>query len=215
MTKARTRSQKLAAKRGRPRLPSTDREPNGKPSRRLNSQDKQRTETERDAMNVAVQARIRQNELEDVRLKDGRLVTAGELATSSQLGYELGRLLFHKKITKAQFHAGEKFCTDMARYYALTGQRFPSARAQDLFAVKGEGGSDDEWRATKARNASWRARRLLGALSAVGDIDTGRKVRAVVTTVCVGDNPLGNSTERNFLLRRGLNALTAFYGLDS
>jgi hypothetical protein len=167
-------------------------------------------------MEAVLSQRVRHFEIIDMREKGGKVLTADEQAKSPLYGYELGRLLKQGKITRTQFDAGEKFGTDMANHYHLSGQQFPSARAQNLFAAKGISvAPDSEKRAKQARDAKWRAMRLMGLLRAVGDIETGRKVCAVTVAVCVGDHELTKSADRHFHIRRGLNALTAFYGLDT
>lgn len=206
--KARTRSQKLKRKRGRPRLPATNYQPNGKPSRRKASlemkqlREQELTEAEKvDNISVAALARARHNGI------------APEQAADPRYGYELGRLFMADRITKLQYEAGMKLATDMARYYGLTGVPFPSARAQNLFAVRGEAG-ESEGKQKAARLAGEKARRLQALLLAVGDNQTAIRIQRVVLSVVVSDAPLGKSTQDNMLLRRGLNAMISYYGME-
>jgi len=201
--KART---KAARRRGRPRLPVEPRQANGRKSRRIASQQAHDANTERDAMNTAVQARIRHN---DIRGKSAEVV-----ALDPRFGFELGRLLIFGKITRDQFDAGQRYSEDMARYYGLSGVAFPSARAQNLFAVAGEAGESED-RAERAAKATAKAKRLHGLLLAIGGIQEGRDTLRIVQAVCVSDEPLGKSERALFLLRRGLNRLAKYYSGDA
>lgn len=136
-----------------------------------------------------------------------------EQANSVEAGYELGRLFLSDRITKLQHEAGKKYAEDMARYYGLTGVPFPSARAQNLFAVRGEAG-ESEGKATAARSARDKANRLHELLLRVGDNQTAIRIQRIVNGVAVSDQALGKSTQDHFHLRRGLNALIAYYGME-
>src|SRR5690349_23602138 len=132
----RTKAAKLKAKRGRPRLPTTEREPNGRKSRRMDAVT-MREETAISEM-PAVQRRIRQDNILPFKDKSGKLHTAEMQAMDPRRGYVLGLLFLDGTITEAQHEAGIRYAEDMARYYGLTGVPFPSPRAQNLFAVRGE-----------------------------------------------------------------------------
>lgn len=207
-----SKASKLKAKRGRPILQAdlSTREPNGRPSRRK----ARSSELEQQIKHVAVSRRIRQ-----FGLVDNKVETAEKQAEDPRHGYLLGRMLIDKSINEAQHQAGLKYAEDMARYYGLTGIQFPSARAQDLFAVRSTAGEDGEDRAKAARAARDRVvgtkdkKGLRDILLACGDIDTGRRVEHTVKSVCVEDidhlrtlNP-----PMKAWLVRGLNALAKFY----
>ena len=208
--KSRTKAQKLKAKRGRPRLEPAAREPNGRRSRRVISKEHSRQQNEAETMNVAVQKRILDGNLTDYRGRDGRIVTATEQAIDPMRGYLLGRLRLSGNITHNQHSAGIKFAEDMARYYGLTGIRFPSPRAQDLFAIRGDDGEVSTNRADMARSASAKMATLRTKLMAVGDINTGRRVYTAIMAVCVMEEPANIE-----LVRRGLNALERYYQVPS
>lgn len=203
--KARSRNQKLAIKRGRPKLAASmnSREPNGRPSRR-----KERTVLlEMDAMNTVAATRIRHMGLKGE--------DAFNLAIDPRRGYLLGRIFLDGTISHRQHEAGLRYAEDMARYYGLTGTPFPSPRAQDLFAVRGSGGEDSASKGERAREARQKMNALRGALLACGDINTGRKVEHTVKLVCVED--IDERRELNPPMKawlvRGLNSLAAVYGI--
>lgn len=212
--KARTKAQKIKAKRGRPFLPGNEREPNGQLSRRKASRDTRQQQTEGKNMDVAVNRRIRQFDLKDYRDKGGRLITAEQQAADPRHGYVLGRMLIDGTVTKEQHDIGIRIGEDMARFYGLTGVPFPSARAQDLFAVRGSGGDDSEGRAKAARKARDKANALRDAFLACGDINTGRKVAHTVMQVCVLDVDEARKWPNHMMLwlRHGLNAAGKVYG---
>lgn len=210
--KARTRSAKLKAKRGRPPLAanSNTREPNGQLSRRKASKAARASELEQQIKHVAVSRRVRH-----LGLVDNKEETAEKQAEDPRHGYLLGRMLLDKSITEAQHEAGLKYAEDVARYYGLTGVQFPSARAQNLFAVRSTGGEDSEAKGEAARKARDKAKALQALLLGTGDIDTGRRVEHTVKAVCIEDidhlrtlNPAMKAW-----LVRGLNKLADFYGL--
>ncbi len=137
-----------------------------------------------------------------------------ELAADPRRGYVLGRIFMDGKITEAQHDAGLRYGEDMARYYGLTGVRFPSARAQNLFAVRGEDGEVSETRAKMAKDARQRMTSLRAALLDTGDINTARKVLHTVNSICVEDIDQARGWPEHMiaLLRNGLNKLTKHYG---
>src|SRR5687768_5669255 len=124
---ARSKAQKLAAKRGRPKLLASidTRERNGRLSRR-----KERTVLlEHEMIQTVAETRMRHFNLPNA-----------EAAADPRQGYVLGRMLMDGTVNQRQHDAGCRFAEDMARYYGLTGIQFPSAHAQNLFAVRGSGG---------------------------------------------------------------------------
>lgn len=206
---ARTKAAKLAAKRGRPQLyaSSNTREPNGRLSRR-----QQRTvavEEQEHRDNIATVARTRMRHFN---------IKTIEQAADPRHGYLLGRMFLDKNVNDVQHEAGIRYAEDMARYYGLTGVPFPSARAQNLFAVRSTGGEDSQSRADRAREASKRMAKLRDILLGCGDINTGRRVEHTVKLVCVEDIDECRDLPQHMVawLRRGLNSLALFYGvLDS
>jgi hypothetical protein len=203
-TKARSKAARRASRRGRPRLPANNREPNGKPSRRKNAYEGR-------IMDVAINRRIRQQ---------GILGSSDEplekQAADPRRGYVLGILLLGDRIRQAQHDAGLRYGADMSRFYKLNGIAFPSVRAQNLFSVHGEAGEENARQALDAAAAYKRMRQLRETLHAVGDIDTGRRVEQTVRAVCLLDLPGSDSNGQSFrsdLLIRGLNVLARYYGL--
>ncbi len=137
-------------------------------------------------------------------------------AADPRHGYLLGRLLLDGQVTESQHEAGIRYANDMARFYALTGVPFPSARAQNLFAVRGEAGESDS-RTEAAKHARSRKMRLQALLMECGGVNVGRKVETTVNAVCVLDidelrnlNPLQKAW-----LKQGLNMLARYYGIPA
>ena len=199
---ARSKAAKLAAKRGRPKLPAdvNTREPNGQKSRR-----KERIELlEHETISTVAATRVRHLHLVGQ--------DAIEKATNPRYGYTLGRIRMDGHITEEQHDAGERYSEDMARYYGLTGVPFPSAKAQNMFAIKSDGG-EPEGKGEAARKARAKMVELRDVLLKCGDINTGRRVIHTVNAVCVED--LDNLRHLNppmlAWLKRGLNALAVFY----
>lgn len=165
-------------------------------------------------MNVALASRIRHHEISDAKVS-GRKVTAEERAANPLFGHVLGRLYLAGRITEGQFGAGIRYSEDMGRYYSTTGIPFPSARAQNLFAVRGESG-DSESKTEAAKMARHRARLIRDTLLAAGDIDTGRRIEHLVKATCFLDEDREWSEPVTDLLRRGLNRLARYqYGIGS
>ena len=138
-----------------------------------------------------------------------------DAAIDPRQGYVLGRMLMDGTVNQRQHDAGCRYAEDMARYYGLTGIQFPSAHAQNLFAVRGSGGEDSQDRADRAKDARKRMMALRAALMACGDINTGRRVQHTVNLVCVEDNSERrhlNSPMKAWLVH-GLNALAKEYGI--
>jgi hypothetical protein len=203
MPKAKTKAQRLRLKRGRPRLPATDREPNGQRSRRIASV----TNRDQDEnMNVAIARRIREHAIDN----PGKILTLHQ-AIDPRRGYALGRLLLDGRITAQQHDIGFKVGEDMARYYGLTGVPFPSARAQNLFSVHSDG-EDSDARGKAARRARDKMVAIRACLLSVGDIDTGRRVYRTVMSVVVEDMPA--TAHMLDHLRKGLNKVgSVVYGM--
>jgi hypothetical protein len=195
---ARSKAQKRARKRGRPRLPANpgDREPNGCKTRRKNG-------SEARAMDVALNARIRHLGL-----------ACAEQARDPRCGYVLGRMLLRGDISEAQHGAGLRYAEDMSAWFGLCVGRFPSIRAQDLFAVHGVV-SETEAQARMAICARNTMLALTGALRAAGDGSNGRHIEHAVKSVCllnVGES-LNWPDHMLIYLRKGLTSLAGHYGL--
>jgi hypothetical protein len=160
-------------------------------------------------MDVAVNTRIRH-----LHLVDTKTETAQVQALDPRRGYVLGLLLLDGKISKVQHDAGVRYAQDLARYHGLTGVPFPSPRAQNLFAVRGEDG-ESEARISAATTARATFRRLQSLLMACGDIDTGRRVEHTVKSVCFLDIPESRGWPEHMAswLVRGLNSLVKHYQL--
>lgn len=201
MSKAATRGEKLRRRRGRPLLPANDREPNGKPSRRTASIEEREHAVQMQNMSVVADRRIR------------HLGIVSEVSRDPRWGYLLGRMFMDGNVTESQHEAGVRYAQDMARYYGLTGVPFPSARAQDLFAIK-SAGDEPEGKGKAALAARNRMVELRNLLLSSGDINTGRRVLHTVNVVCVEDiDELRTLNEAmKAWLKRGLNALAKFYG---
>jgi hypothetical protein len=194
--KARTRGQKKAAKRGRPKLPAAKREPSGiRPSRRHASI----VEREGETRAVVAQARARVHGVPE------------PMCERPEAGYVLGRLFLAGFVTKAQLDAGNRMAEDFARYYALTGIQPPSARAQNLFRVRGEAPDRSGDAARRAANAIMRIEMELGMVD-----HEGRPVTSVTKRVCLmdDDSAVFHGHMIGFLCK-GLDALVVHYGLPS
>lgn len=200
MSKAAIKAAKLRAKRGRPRL-DAPRTPSGQISRSKKANIEMN-------MQPAIDRRIRHYEIHATKDK-----TAQQLAGDTEWGYLLGRMLKDGAINKAQHEAGNRYCDDMSAYYGLTGVPFPSAKSQNMFAVRGSSGDDDEDRGKRASKARARMVKLRDLLLACGDINTGRRVLHTVNCVCVEDidhlRTLNGPMKAWLVL--GLNALGRFY----
>jgi hypothetical protein len=189
-----SKAAKLRAKRttrgaGRPRKENVERFPSGKikPS-----------ETEKETISVAIEARKRMNGWDDK--------TADTKAKDPRAGYVLGVLYLDGKITEDQLSAGDEYALAIARYHSLTGIQFPSARAQSLFSIKGHDGEVSESMAQRARDSSLKMMALRGVLLQCAD---GPQVSQTVhnATVMSFDNLRDMPPQQILWLRRGLNAL--------
>jgi len=199
MAHARTKAAKRASKRGRPKLPanSNTREPNGRLSRR-----NERTELlEHEMISTVAATRVRHLNLVSV-----------EQAANPRYGYLLGRIRMDGKITEDQHDTGQRYSEDMARYYGLTGVPFPSAKAQNMFAIRSDG-DEPAGKGEAAKKARARMVELRSLLLATGDINTGRRVIHTVNAVCVEDLDHLRDLNPAMLawLKAGLNALARFY----
>lgn len=173
---------------GRPRKQNVERYPSG---------DVKRSETQREAMSVAIEAR---------RRIDGWSDKVSDDAVKSQYaGYTLGRMFLDGRITKEQLEAGDEYAEIISRYHRLTGIPFPSARAQSLFSIKGHDGEQSESVTTRARNATNAMMEAIGILLRCED---GPQVRALVHNLTVMDyeNLRGMGDQQLLWLKRGLNA---------
>lgn len=170
--------------------------------------------TEAEARSVVIDRRIREGQIVPFKAKDGRRVTAEEQAADPRRGYTLGLMAIDLTITARQHDAGVRFAEDMARYYGLCSVPFPSARAQNLFAVRGSEGEESSDKALSAQAARSRANKLRGTLLGTGNIDEGRRVIHSVTEVAVLDNPQARKWPDHMLMfiRKGLNRLADHYG---
>lgn len=213
--KAKTASQKRKAKRGRPKLPATDREKSGRPSRREASKTQRNEMSQAAIMAPAIERRIRQDNIVPFKEKGGKLVTAEEQAKDPRRGYALGLMLLDHSITQRQHDAGVKYAEAMSRYYGLTGTPFPSARAQNLFAVRGNEGEEDENKSEAAKKARSKANALRDVLLGVGNIDHGRRVQSAVNELSILDNAHCRRWPDHMLhfIRQGLNRLADHMGV--
>jgi hypothetical protein len=188
-TKALSKAARLRLKRskaGRPRKKGVERFPSGKVKP---------LETEKETKSVAIEARRR------IHGKDIN-------AESPFAGYVLGRLFLDGQITEEQREAGDEYAEIMMRYYRAVGVPFPSARAQDLFSVRGHDGEVTESIADRARKAS---NKMMEMMRILLSCDDGPQVRQTVHNVCVMDydHLRGMPQQQVLWLRRGLSAINA------
>lgn len=177
---------------GRKRKTGVSRQPNGQPARVA-------AEQQENAQVTVVAARM-------------RLYGADKAdCLRPELGHVLGRLYLDRRngISPEMYQAGLRMGEEYARYYGLTGVPFPSARAQDLFRVGGDGGDVDPDKARKARNDATAIELVL----AIGDT-AGCPVRTVTKRVVIEDRDDG-LYQRHMLahLRAGLKKLVQHYGI--
>ena len=191
--KASSKAAKLRAKRGNVGRPR-------KRGERYPSGDIKRSETQKDNMSVAIEAR---------RRVDGWSDTVSDKDVMSQYaGYTLGRIFLDKRITEEQRKAGDEYAEIHARYRRLVGLPAPSARAQSLFSVRGHPGEESESITVRARNASNEMMAVEGVLLQCVD---GPQVKQIVFNVAVMDYAhLRTMGDQQLLwLKRGLNALAS------
>ena len=176
-------------KAGRPRKENVERYPSG---------DIKRSETQKEAMSVAIDARRRIDGWSD-KVSDDTI--KGPFA-----GYTLGRMFLDGKITEEQRKAGDEYADIMARYYRLVGVPFPSARAQTLFGIKGHDGEETQSTTDRARRSSNLMMEVTGLLLRCED---GPQVKQIVfnTAVMDYDHLRSMGPQQLLWLRRGLNCL--------
>lgn len=169
-----------------------------KEGERYASGDLKRSETQKEAMSVAIEARRRIDGWGDKVTDD---TVRGQLA-----GYVLGRIFLDGKITEEQRKAGDEYAEIHARYRRLVGLPAPSARAQSLFSIKGHDGDENETITQKARKASNMMMEVEGILLRCVD---GPQVKQLIFNVSVMDyDHLRGVGEQQLLwIRRGLTAL--------
>ncbi|MBX5089363.1 hypothetical protein [Rhizobium lentis] len=174
---------------GRPRKQNVERYPSG---------DVKRSETQKEAMSVAIDARRRIDGWDEK--------TSDDIVKSQFAGYTLGRIFLDGRITEEQRKAGDEYAEIHARYRRLVGLPAPSARAQSLFSIKGHDGEENETITQKARKASNMMMEVEGILLRCVD---GPQVKQTVfnTAVMDHDHLRGMSEQQMLWLRRGLNAL--------
>lgn len=187
------KSTKLKVKRtnngpGRPR----------KEGERYASGDIKRSETQREVMAVAIEARR--------RIDGWGKETPDDKIKSPYAGYVLGRMFLDGAISKTQLEAGDEYAEIMARYYRMVGYPFPSARAQSLFSIKGHDGEENESVTDRARRASNTMMEVTGLLLQCED---GPQVKQMVynTAVMSYDHLRGMGSKQLLWLRRGLDAI--------
>lgn len=200
-----TKRQKRLSRRGRKRLPDLERTPEGRISRSNEQNEKRESEKAADVMATVIDMRQRLHG------------ATGENVKDPAWGYALGRIwldgnLGRGELGRLRLEAGNRYASDLARYYGLTGIPFPSARAQSLFSVGGHDGEISESRADAARKASNRMMTLEGALLKCKD---GRNAATTVKNVCLLDIEEARGWPSHMLdfLRSGLDALVWQYGL--
>lgn len=187
------KSTKLKVKRtnngaGRPR----------KEGERYPSGDIKRSETQKEVMSVAIEARRRIDGWSEKVSDD---TVRGQLA-----GYVLGRMRLDGSITEEQLKAGDEYAEIMCRYYRMVGIPFPSPRAQSLFSIKGHDGDETQSATDRARRASNSMMEITGLLLRCED---GPQVKQMVhnTAVMSYDHLRGMSSQQLLWLRRGLDAI--------
>lgn len=174
---------------GRPRKQNVERYPSG---------DIKRSETQRETMSVAIDARRRVDGWSD-KVSD-------ETVKSPYAGYTLGRIFLDGRITEEQRKAGDEYAEIHARYRRLVGLPAPSARAQSLFSIKGHEGEESETVTQKARKASNSMMEVEGILLRCAD---GPQVKQLIFNLAVMDyeHLRGVGEQQLLWIRRGLTAL--------
>lgn len=196
------------SKGGRRKLKGMIRTPSGRISQsdeskqvKKSAYDAAERETQREAMETAVTARMRHTGL------------CEELARKNMAGFVLGLLRIDNRITEREFEAGQRYGTEMAEYYHSNGMPLPSPRAMDMFAVKGYIGDETVSMARRARKSANRRQELEAILLSRPQ---GRIVKTKVFEVCVEDMASARNWNDGtiWFLKCGLNALGDEYGLD-
>lgn len=165
---------------------------------RYQSGDIKRSETQKEVMAVAIEARRRIDGWSEKVTDD---TVRGQLA-----GYVLGRMRLDGSITEEQLKAGDEYAEIMCRYYRMVGIPFPSARAQSLFSIKGHDGDETQSATDRARRASNSMMEITGLLLRLED---GPQVKQMVhnTAVMSYDHLRGMGSQQLLWLRRGLDAI--------
>ncbi len=178
-------------------------------------------------MQPAIDRRVRHYEIHAGRDKDGNRITPEKHAMDAEWGYLLGRMLKDGAINKAQHEAGNRYAEDVANWLGLAGMAFPSARAQNLFAVRGHVTDETETKASRARKAKAHVEQLYKVIT-TDEMESFHKSmthrsmqvkRGIITTinsVCIEDNDYLrnlNPLMKSWLIC-GLNRLARFYQLE-
>ena len=174
-------SRKRRLKTGRPR----------KDGERYPSGDRKRSETEREAKAVVIEARERHYGL------------TPDQAKSDLAGHALGRLYMARLITKDMFEAGLRYGDDVRRYFAYYLGTAPTVAAQNLMKVRGFDGDVSEGAAEKGRKAVTRYMELDAILPIASP-----RIKAATYAVCVDDDAANVSQ-----LQAGLLKLADYYGI--
>lgn len=169
-----------------------------KEGQRYPSGDIKRSETEKEVKSVATAA--------------ARRVHGLSVDANGRHGYTLGRMHLDGRISDDELEAGNWYAGALSRYYGMSGVPFPSARAQDLFKVKGEPGNETDSRVDAIRKATNMFMKLEGALLKCAD---GPHVKSTVYNVCFMDIEGLRMMPQHQLewLRRGLREVMLVRGI--
>lgn len=200
--KAKSKAATLKAKRGRPALAPIGREATGRPSRRIADRSSD-YESPRDTV---IKRRVRE------ALTMGEVINA-EQAIDPKRGSVVGLMNLDGTLNDAQYEAAQWYAQLKWTYHSLTGIPFPSARAQNLFAVHGFDGDVSASRAVLARQAANRMMEAEGWLLRLGE--DRQRIKSAVNAVCFDDQPEARLWPEHMvsLLRRGLNEIIFQAGL--
>lgn len=186
---------------GRPSIPNALRTEAGRISRSSAEKNRQRLESEAQIKNTALTARSTK---QGISIKH---------ANDPLWGYSLGQLMKLERISKAEHDSGVEIGIMMSNYYGLTGIPFPSARAQNLFAVGGHQGETTTEQAKAARSASNRYMLFQGEVLRSGR--KGREVHTTLRNVCLLDYDTQEWPNHMInLLKNGLKLWDEFNGVD-
>jgi hypothetical protein len=168
---------------------------NGKPGRI----DYRAMESQGQTMATVTQTRMRQYGVDE------------KGARSQMMGYALGRLRHHEKITADQLDAGNRMHEDVSRYYMLTGLPSPSPRAMDPNRVNGLGGEANQETITAAANKMMKLETVIGCAD-----QQGRPVRELLRRLVILDEDATNWTPSMIgHVKTGLKALVKHYGIST
>jgi hypothetical protein len=198
--KAKSKAATLKAKRGRPALaPVNGRERNGRHSRRI-------ADRMESPMDTVIERRMRE------ALGLGEIISKDE-AIDPRRGSVLGLMNLDGTINDAQFEAGKWYASMKWRYHRLTGIAFPSAKAQDLFAVHGFDGDVSEGAAKSARDAANLMMKVEGWIMCMGN--DRQRIKSALETVCFIDQQEARLWPEHMVkyLVRGLNEIIFQAGL--